>query len=745
MRITLRLIVSLLFSAVLVAAGFSFWEVRAERNRQMDDLERRAALISEGLHETLAPLLTKDSTGRLARLVKKFQNRERLLGISIFSPEATALTETSGLSIHYPLDPETIRHVGESKTNQSYMKRFRHKNIQFYLAPIVSDDKTLGVLALVHDATFIDTRLEGIWRQNFYRLLVLSFLIVVATLFVVRWSVTGPIAQVSDWIKQLRLGQHQHPPYALRGDVLGPLAKEVSQMAMSLQAARAAAEKEAQLRLSGEAVWTPEKLKEHVRSKIGNKALYLVSNREPYMHMRQKRAIELIVPASGMVTALEPVMRATGGTWIAHGSGDADREVCDASNKVRVPPNEPPYTLKRVWLTKEEENGHYYGFSNEGLWPLCHITHTRPVFRLDDWVQYQNVNAKFAESLLEEIKDEESPLILIQDYHFAILPLLIKKKRPDAKIAIFWHIPWPNPESFGICPWKQEILMGMMGADIIGFHTQFHCNNFLDTVDNTLECKITWENFSLERGGHETLVRPFPISVAFTEAPNGQATAQPQDRETLKSSLLKDYGLTAKYLAVGVDRLDYTKGIIERFRAIERFLEIHPQFIGQFTFVELGAPSRTHIQKYYDFVVEVEKMAEIVNWKFQTKTWKPILLLKAHHSHETIIPFYKAADLCMVTSLHDGMNLVAKEFVSARSDEDGVLVLSQFTGASRELKDALIVNPYDIEAMAQSIFDALEMPPEERARRMKQMRSVVQDRNVFRWAGNIITAMSKIA
>lgn len=424
------------------------------------------------------------------------------------------------------------------------------------------------------------------------------------------------------------------------------------------------------------------------------------------------------------------------------GAGEADREVVDSSDKLRVPPEEPAYTLKRVWLTKEEENGYYYGFSNEGLWPLCHITHTRPLFRLEDWVYYQKVNEKFAEALLKEIADEESPLVLIQDYHLALLPLLVKEKRPDARVAIFWHIPWPNPEAYGICPWRQEILIGMLGADIIGFHIQFHCNNFLDTVDRFLESKIDWEQFSVSRGGHTTLVKPFPISVSF-EGGSDKAAAM-KERESLRETLLKEIDVRAKYLGVGVDRIDYTKGIPERFSAIERFLEKYPEFVGEFTFIELGAPSRTHIKRYRELTTEVEEMADKINWRFQAKGWKPIVFLKAHHGHDAINRFYRTADICMVTSLHDGMNLVAKEFVSSRDDEDGVLILSQFAGASRELKDAIIINPYDIEEMAEAIRTSLTMEASERTERMQRMQALVREHNIYRWAGKLITELARL-
>jgi trehalose-6-phosphate synthase len=330
---------------------------------------------------------------------------------------------------------------------------------------------------------------------------------------------------------------------------------------------------------------------------------------------------------------------------------------------------------------------------------------------------------------LEEIEGEQSPLVLIRDYHLALLPLLIKEKRPDARIALFWHIPWPNPEAFGICPWRQEILMGMLGADLVGFHIQFHCNNFLDSVDRLLESKTDWDQFSVTRSGHTALVKAFPISVSFDSPVSGEPSRVEPSR--LREQLLLEMGFQATCLGVGVDRIDYTKGIPERFRAIERFLEKYPEFVGKFTFIELGAPSRTHIKKYHDFMTEVEETADTVNWRFQAGGWKPILFLKAHHSHEEIYRFYKAADVCMVTSLHDGMNLVAKEFVSVRNDEDGVLILTQFAGASRELTDALIVNPYDIEEMADALHRSLLIDGREKSGRMARMRAVVRENNIY--------------
>jgi trehalose 6-phosphate synthase len=479
-----------------------------------------------------------------------------------------------------------------------------------------------------------------------------------------------------------------------------------------------------------------------VLNQLQESPLYVVSNREPYIHIHRGKSVEMMVPASGLVTALEPILRICDGTWIAHGSGDADREVVDKRDRLRVPPEDPRYTLRRVWLSKEEEEGYYFGFSNEGLWPLCHIAHTRPTFRAADWEQYQAVNRKFAEAVLDEMAGAEQPALLIQDYHFALLPRLIKQERPDARVAIFWHIPWPNPQAFGICPWQRELLDGLLGADLIGFHIQSHCNYFLETVDTALESRIDWERFAVNRRDHITLVGPFPISVAVPETSNEPAS--PRSSYLERGVLLKNLGVQATFMGVGVDRVDYTKGILERFRGIERFLDKYPAYRGQFTFVQIGAPSRTHIKRYHDLLAEVEAEAERINWRFQTSSWKPIAFLKRHHTHQEIEQFYRAADLSMVTSLHDGMNLVAKEFIAARDDEQGALILSGFTGASRELRDALIVNPYDIEQLAEALRYALEMDPEERKARMQRLRRVVKEHNIYRWAGNLIKELSEV-
>lgn len=742
MRITLRLIISLVLVIGSVAFLSAYFQMHQEKEKQQDELERRARLLAESLQEAVEPLLEKGPSKKLQALVEKFGNRERLAGVAVYDAKGTLLAVTARLASSLSTSTRIVFESLSSGVDAGEFDRLDEKEMHLYVLPLSTGENIAGALVIFHDASYIQSLLSNIWQQAFLRVLIQTILISLVILLIVRWSISGPIAKMSDWMKRLRMGETPESFQLLKEDLFAPITKEVTTFAKHLSAARMAAEEEARLRRAAESLWTPERLKEHVKSKLQQKPLFVISNREPYMHLHRGRKIECMIPAGGLVTALEPVLRACSGTWIAHGAGDADWEVVDENYRIKVPTDDPLYILRRVALTKEEENGYYYGFSNEGLWPLCHIAHTRPIFRTEDWTHYQKANQTFAQAALEEMEGITEPCVLIQDYHFALLPRLLKEKRPDARIALFWHVPWPNPEAFGICPWQRELLYGMLGADIVGFHTQFHCNNFLETVDRSLESRTDWEHFAVHKSGHTTLVKPFPISVAFPHA--FQDVLSEQDSKADLTTLLKDIGTKAKYLGVGVERMDYTKGILERFRSIERFLEKYPRYQGQFTFVQLGAPSRTHIKRYHDFLAEVEAEAERINWKLKTKGWKPIVFIEKHHSHQEILPFYKLADVCMVTSLHDGMNLVAKEFVASRQDNGGVLILSQFAGASRELRDALIINPYDIEQVSDALLYALEMDPTEKTSRMQRMRETVKEHNIYLWAANLITELTQI-
>jgi trehalose 6-phosphate synthase len=731
MRVSLRLFVPVLLAVIAVSLMFSGYQVRRDRRIQERDVSRRAELLALSLEESVTPLL--GSRQELQRLVERFGNRERLAGIAVYDSRGRALAVSSGLVKRLPSPPAAVRRALEKGAGTGEFVSLEDSPAHIYVLPLERNHEPAGALTIVQDAAYIARQGTHLWRYLLFSIAVQVALIALISFLIVRRSILAPVARTAQWMRALRMGSATVPA-AAGTDLLHPLTREVATFAASLAAARASAEKEAQLRAAGDSSWTAERLSVSLRGKLAESRLFVVANREPYMHVRRGKTIEAVVPASGLVTALEPILCACDGTWVAHGSGDADREMVDHRNCVRVPPEQQRYTLRRVWLSKEEEEGYYFGFSNEGLWPLCHIAHTRPVFRASDWEWYREVNVKFAGAVLDEMASTRQPVVIVQDYHFALLPRLIKQRRPDARVAIFWHIPWPNPEAFGICPWQRELLDGLLGADLIGFHIQSHCTNFLETVDGALESRIDWEHFAVNRNEHVTSVRPFPISVVWEEtAPAG---AHPVYKQ--RSALLNELDVEALFLGVGVDRVDYTKGILERFLAIERFLEKYPAYQGKLTFAQIGAPSRTHIKRYHDLLAEVEAAADRINWRFQSGKWKPIVFLKRHHSHEQIAHFYRAADFCLVTSLHDGMNLVAKEFVAARDDEQGVLLLSVFTGASRELRDALIVNPYDTEQTADAIFRALEMDPGEKKARMQRMRRAVKENNVYRWAASLI-------
>jgi len=486
--------------------------------------------------------------------------------------------------------------------------------------------------------------------------------------------------------------------------------------------------------------WTREDLKNSIEEKIGTHKFVVVSNREPYIHTYGDNGTRCMTPASGMTVALDPVMKACGGTWVAYGSGEADRDVVDDRDRVAVPPESPDYTLRRVWLTREEEEKFYFGYSNEGLWPLCHIVHVRPQFRESDWEVYRAVNQKFADAVLEEIGDDQG-FVFIQDYHFALLPRLLKERRPDLIVAQFWHIPWPNPEAFRICPQAEELILGLLGNDILGFHVSYHGLNFLESVERFLEARVDRERSSVVKEGKETLVRPFPISIDFAMI---DGKSRSGDLEQRIGFLRDDFRLRGRFLGVGIDRMDYTKGIIERFNAIDRLFEKYPAFIGQFVFLQLGPLSRIHIPKYRTYNDEIYARMLDINEKWKRKDWQPIILHKKHLDLDDLLLYYRAADLCVVSAIHDGMNLVAKEFVASRIDEKGVLILSRFTGASRELEQAVPINPIATDEFADAIKTALEMPLEEQVSRMRKMRETVEENNVFRWAGRIVNEMRKL-
>lgn len=482
-------------------------------------------------------------------------------------------------------------------------------------------------------------------------------------------------------------------------------------------------------------------LQDFVKTKLKATRVVVVSNRQPYMHTYEGDRIVWRQPAGGVVVALDPVLRVAKGSWVAAGQTEADRNMVDADGHVRVPPEDPQYTLRRVWLSKEQEEGYYYGFSNEVFWPLCHAAFVRPIFRAADWQHYQTVNRVFADAALHEAGPGRA-LVWTQDYHLALCPQLLKAARPDLSVAHFWHIPWPTPEIFRVCPWKREILEGLLGSDLLGFHIRYHCDNFLGTVANELEAKIITEHSAVQYRGRTTLVRPFPISIDYHQIVEDLGSAEVKEERRRIERLL---GGRPEFLAVGVDRIDYTKGIVERLQAIDRFLERYPRYLGRFVYLGLGSPSRIPIPAYKHLRAEIAQLVEEVNWKYGTETWQPVVLLDQTVSYPRVLAYLAVADLCLVTAVHDGMNLVAKEFVATQQRADpGVLILSQFTGAARELVEAVLVNPYDVEETADAIRRGLEMSQEERARRCRWLQEQIQDHDIYRWALEMLTELRRV-
>ena len=744
MRTTLKLIVPLVVSVISVSLLYGSYQVQKERRNLRNDLSNRSATLAENLQENLESASNRLSDRYLTKLVEKGGQREHLLGAAIYDSSGDVLAITPGLSPTFALMPPVVKRAFEANTGMDEFRDINGVSYHFYALPLYRENELTGSLLVVHDSSYIRDRLFVDWRDSLLSTLIQTILITSLALFLVRWAFTSPLAKTAKWLRGLRANPSDTQPGLPEGELFAQIHNEARHLAHDLSSARAAAQEEAQLRESQLSVWTAERLRVSLQTKLRGDALFVVSNREPYMHVynEKDRTIRMLVPASGLVTALEPVLQACEGTWIANGSGNADREVVDENDRLRVPPHHPTYTLRRVWLSRDEELGYYEGFSNEGLWPLCHIAHTRPLFRPGDWMYYQRINRRFADVVLAEMEGTSSPVLLLQDYHFALLARMVKETRPEARVAVFWHIPWPNPEAFRICPWQRELVDGLLGADLVGFHIQTHCNNFLQTVDRAVEALTDWDRFEVSRKGHITRVRPYPISVEFPqERRSGQVIRITGEG---RAALFTELGVEASLLGLGVDRLDYTKGIIERFRSIERFLELYPNYQRRFCFVQIGAPSRTDIPRYQQFVDEVTAEVERINARFQAGRWKPIVLLKRHHSHEEIERYFRVASVCLVTSLHDGMNLVAKEFVASRDDNRGALILSNFTGAARELSDALLVNPYDLDQVANAICQALEFSDEEQTARMSRMRKIVYEHNVYRWAANLLTDLTEI-
>lgn len=712
MKLSLRFIIPLILTLGLVA----YFIVPVVDNLTLKWFKRDLALRAELVSKSLAiSLVEQKNTKRIPNLLEDYAKDERLLAIG-FCDEA-------GLLIH-----KTSRFPKSITCRDSYFEdpllKFPDGLIHFFSKNIFADQTIMGKIILLHDMSFVQRRSETTKHWILFFFLILTIIVSALTVIIAQLSFKGWMNSIRTLIKGDHLFSLMKSQHTAE---LRPIAKDLRILVHEL-------EKERKIRDEMNISWTPSALKELLQKELSGDEILILSNREPYIHNKIDGKIVVQVPASGLVTALEPIMRACSGTWIAHGSGTADREAVDENDHVSVPPSDPSYLIRRIWLSKEEEKGYYYGFSNEGMWPLCHIAHTRPTFRTDDWNSYYAVNQKFSDAVVSEAKTD-NPVILIQDYHFALAPKMIRKKLPKATIITFWHIPWPNAESFGICPWREEILEGLLGSSILGFHTRFHCNNFLDSADRYLECRIDRDISQISFQKCSTAVRAYPISIEWP--PRWMSEIQPifECRSFVRNK--NEIAMNTK-IGIGVDRFDYTKGILERFMAVERLFELYPEYIGKFTFIQIAAPTRSAIVQYQHFQSDVKTLTEKINSKYGSSSYVPILLLAEHHEPEQVFQYFRGSDVCFVSSLHDGMNLVAKEFVASRNDEEGVLILSQFAGASKELSESLIVNPYNIDQCANALAISLEMPLSEQKERMRNMRALINEHNVFRWAGKML-------
>jgi trehalose 6-phosphate synthase/phosphatase len=688
------------------------------------DLNTRGAVIANTLTDAVSETLGDRRGNRLQAVFNRATKDERLYAMALCTGEKQPLRGTD-------LFPKgiTCKEITDAAAQDNPRLPLAGGPVHVGVHPLQLESGPVS-LVLLHDMSYVERRSRDTQRYLLLFMAALGLTVALITTVVAHLSWRG-------WVAGVRA--------MLRGEASvmtpGDQAPEIEPLVEELRVRLHDLEDELRRSQLHELGWNPDRLRNLLQTQLRGDQVIVVSNREPYIHDDDNGTVKVRRPASGLVTAIEPVMRTCSGTWIAHGSGTADRQTVDARDRVAVPPGTPDYMLRRVWLSHEEEQGYYYGFANEGMWPLCHVAHVRPVFRQSDWEQYRTVNQRFADAVVSEARGED-PIVLIQDYHFALVPAMVKAKLPRATILTFWHIPWPNPESFSICPWRREILEGMLGSTVLGFHTRFHCKNFIETVERCLEARIEQEHSTVSHGGVETLVESYPISIDW---PADSEVAHWPSVNACRASVVRRLALPdGALIAVGVDRFDYTKGILERFHAVDRLLEKRPDLVGTFVFVQIAAPTRAALDEYQAFQHRIEQLTQRINSRFGKTGYRPIHLLASHHEQQEVYEMFRAADVCVVTSLHDGMNLVCKEFVAARNDEQGVLILSRFAGAARELPEALIVNPYHVEELADAMQRALAMPQAEQRERMANLRTTVRENNVYRWAGRMLADAARL-
>ena len=482
-----------------------------------------------------------------------------------------------------------------------------------------------------------------------------------------------------------------------------------------------------------------EMLKTVIDGNFSDKNLIVVSNREPYTHKKAGLSIRAEKPAGGLTSAMDDVLKVTGGTWVAWGSGSGDRDVVDGKNCVQVPPENPSYMMKRVWLVASEVENYYHGYSNQVLWPLCHITLDRVYFRKKFWEDYKKINRYFADAVIEEAG--ENSIVWIHDYHLCLVPEMLRNEMPELTIAHFWHIPWPDWSVFRICPQAREIIEGLLGNDIIGFQTPLFVKNFMDCVRECLDAEVDYSRAVVVYNGRTTRLKAFPISVDYDRF---DSIAASKNTDAAIKKIKEHLGITDEYIGIGVDRLEYTKALIKRLQAINLFFERYERFRRKLVFIQIAVPTRMK-EPYISYKKSVEDLVARINERYSIGSWKPIIYIDTKIEHKELAAYYKMADFAIISSVYDGMNLVAKEYVASKADEKGVLILSEFAGASEELEGSILVNPYDVEQFSECIRTALRMPEKEKISRMAALRRQVSEKNIHKWILDILNEIAAVS
>lgn len=484
----------------------------------------------------------------------------------------------------------------------------------------------------------------------------------------------------------------------------------------------------------------PDALHALIRETLEGDPFIVVSNREPYEHVRTSRGVETKKTVGGLVSVLDPLLAEVGGAWIAWGSGSADRETVDEHDTVLMPPDDPRYKLRRIWLSEEEVEKFYQGHVNQTLWPLCHIETEKVRFLRSEWDVYQTVNRRFAQAAAEELQDGKG-VVWFQDYHFATAPAMLRQIQPEAQIMQFWHIPWPPWAVFRQHPQRRALLEGLLGCDLIGFHIDLYAHHFLECVAQELKLPVDMERGHVLFDDRTVRVRAFPVSVDATHI-DGLARLSKIRRQT--ETYRRRYAPRGERIGFAVERADYTKGILLRLKAVEQLFEQYPAYRERFTLVQVTPPSRGEIPAYALYQQEMQRLIRRINDRFRTSFWRPIIAIRSAQSLESLVAFYRLADLGIVSVRQDGMNLVAKEYVAARTEEDGVLVLSEFAGAAEELAQAVRINPFDVEGFAYALHQALTMDPDDRRERMRQLRVHLFGNTVYDWMANVFREVADL-